>query len=562
MKNFVLLLAMTLWLLASCEDKHPKADLVIFNATIHTLNLKEPKAEAVAVKDGKIVYVGNNLNANNWLSDSTKVLDLKNKTIIPGLIDGHAHLMGIGYNLMNLDLSKTESFEQILEAVKEKVAGAKKGEWIIGRGWHQEKWDSLPVLTVQGFPIHDSLSAISPNNPVVLSHASGHLVFVNQKAMKLAKITKKTENPEGGEILRDEDGKLTGIFNEAAVDLIYRKIPEPTDEKNIQALNMAIEECLKNGITALHDAGVSQREISLYESFYNQGMLNMRIYAMLDGSDRDLLKLWFKKGPMTDNEFLQVRSIKIYADGALGSRGALLMEEYSDAPGEMGKKITPPDEILRITEKAFETGFQVATHCIGDRANKALLNIYKIVLNSDTTKANPRFRIEHAQHLTEDDIPRFGEMGIIPAMQAIHMSSDRPWAIHRLGEERIKEGAYVWRKLIDSGARISNGTDAPVEPVNPIANFYAAVTRKTLDGDPDGGYEPDQKMTREEALLSLTYNNAYASFQEDIKGKIEAGKLADFTVLSQDIMTVDEDEILNTEVEYTIVNGEIKYQKN
>lgn len=554
-------MAICLWFLVSCADKHPKADLVIFNAVVHTLSDKEPKAEAVAIDSGRIVYVGNNLNAESWVGDSTLILDIEGKTLIPGFIDGHAHMLGIGYNLIHLDLSNATSFEEVVAAVKTRAKKAKKGEWIIGRGWHQEKWDSLPSPMVSNFPTHDSLSAVAPNNPMVLSHASGHLVLVNQKALKLAKINAKTKDPEGGTIIRNEDGKATGILNESAASLVFNIIPEPTDEQNIQALNMAIEECLKNGVTALHDAGVDQRTISLYESFYNQGMLKMRIYPMLDGSDEELLKLWFKRGPQTENDFLPIRSVKLYADGALGSRGAWLMEEYSDAPGEMGQKITPPDELLRVTEQAFEAGFQVCTHCIGDRANKAMLNIYRIVLNSDTTVANPRFRIEHAQHLTEDDIPKFAQLGVIPSMQAIHMSSDRPWAIDRLGEERIKEGAYVWRKLIDSGATIANGTDAPVEPVNPIANFYAAVTRKTLNGEPDGGYEADQKMTREEALLSLTVNNAFASFQEDIKGKIEIGKVADLTILSQDIMTVDENKILNTEVLYTIVDGKLVYKK-
>ncbi|UXP30800.1 amidohydrolase [Reichenbachiella agarivorans] len=548
-------------LFVSCIDRHPVADMIIFNATIHTLSDKEPKAEALAVKDGKIVYVGNNLNANTWLGDSTEVLDLKGKTVVPGFIDGHAHMMDLGFSFLNLDLSKAKSYPEIIQMVKSKVDSSKKGEWIIGEGWHQDKWDSLPSTMVKGFPVHDSLSLISPNNPVVLMHASGHVSLINERAMKRAKISAKTENPIGGEIIKTEEGAPTGILNESAQRIINKIIPQPSDEKKIEALNLAIEECLSNGITALHDARVSQKTITLYESFLANKMLKIRIYAMLDGSDEALLKHWFQNGPKTDSEFLTVRAIKLYADGALGSRGALLLEEYTDAPGETGLKIASSDHILRVSQEAYAKGFQIATHCIGDRANREILNIYKIVLQSDTTKANPRFRIEHAQHISTDDIPRFGQLGVIPSMQAIHMSSDRPWAIDRLGEERINEGAYVWRKLIDSGATIVNGTDAPVEPINPIANFYASVSRKTLEGEPEDGYEPDQKMTRMEALKSMTCNNAYGSFQEDIKGKIEIGKLADFTILSQDILTVKEQEILQTQIEYTIVNGEVMYKR-
>ncbi|PIB34336.1 amidohydrolase [Reichenbachiella sp. 5M10] len=546
--------------IASCVDRHPKADMVIFNAQIYTLSAKEPKAEAVAVSDGKIVYVGNNLNANNWVGDSTQIIDIEGKVLIPGFVDGHAHLMGIGYNLIELDLSQTTSYAEVIEKVQTRIASAKNGEWIIGRGWHQDKWDTIPN-PIAGFPTHDSLSAISPNNPVILSHVSGHLSLVNEKALKLAQITHKTEDPTGGQIIRDEAGKATGILNETAVDLVTSIMPIKTDEEKIEALNIALEECLKNGITAVHDAGVDQSIISLYESFLSNQMLHIRIYAMLDGSNETLIKHWFSQGPKVDNDFLTIRSIKLYADGALGSRGALLLEEYADAPGEMGKKLTSSDYIVRITQEAFEKGFQVATHCIGDKANRETLDIYEIILKSDTTKANPRFRIEHAQHISQDDIPRFGRLGVIPSVQAIHMSSDRPWAIDRLGEARIKEGAYVWRKLIDSGATLVNGTDAPVEPVNPIANFYASVTRKTLDGSPADGYEPEQKMTRQEALRSLTINNAYGAFREDKKGSIEIGKLADFTILSQDIMTIAEDQILSTQIEYTIVHGQIKYKK-
>ncbi|MDW3209588.1 MAG: amidohydrolase [Reichenbachiella sp.] len=561
--TYFLLALVAICLQFSCADKHPKADLVLFNGNIYTLNETEPKAEALAVTDGKIVYVGNNVNANQWVADTTQIIDLEGKTLTPGFIEGHGHLMGIGENLINLNLLKTKSYDEIIEMVKAKVDEAEDGEWILGRGWHQDKWFVLPENMIDGFPSHNKLSEISPNNPVVLSHASGHMVLANEKAMELAGINQDTPDPEGGTIFKDLGGNPTGILNETAELLLEGVIPEDSDERRIQILNMAIEECLKNGITSFHDAGTKQKTIDLYESFLNNRLLKIRLYVMLDGLDEELLNNWYASGPRIGlgNNFLTIRAIKLYADGALGSRGALLLEDYEDAPGIQGLRLTPADYIMRVTEQGTKNGFQICTHCIGDRANREVLDMYEIVLKSDSTQANPRFRIEHAQHIAGDDIPRFGQLGVIPSMQAIHMSSDRPWAIDRLGEKRIVESAYMWQELISTGANVMNGTDAPVEPVNPLASFYASVTRQTLKGKPDNGYEPDQRMNRKQALQAYTINNAYGAFEEDIKGTIEIGKLADFTVLSKDIMKIDAKEILTTEVEYTIVNGEVLYQK-
>lgn len=561
--TFYLLAFLAICLDFSCIDKHPKADMVLFNGNIYTLNDAQPKAEALAVTDGKIVYVGNNVNANQWVADTTSIIDLEGKTLTPGFIEGHAHLMGIGENLLNLDLLNTRSYDEIVEMVKNKADSSKDGEWILGRGWHQDKWFVLPENMIDGFPTHHKLSEISPNNPVVLSHASGHAVLANAKALELAGITKDTPDPEGGAIFKDLGGNPTGILNETAELLLEGVIPEDSDDRKIQILNMAIEECLKNGITSFHDAGVKQKTIDLYESFLNNGLLKIRLYVMLDGSKEELLKNWYESGPKIGlgDDFLTVRSIKLYSDGALGSRGALLLEDYTDAPGVQGLRITPADQIMRVAEQGTKNGFQIATHCIGDRANHEVLDMYEIILNSDTTMTNPRFRIEHAQHIAGADIARFGELGVIPSMQAIHMSSDRPWAIDRLGEARIIEGAYMWQELISTGANVMNGTDAPVEPLTPLGSYYASVTRQTLDGTPENGFEPDQKMTREQALKAYTINNAYGAFEEDIKGSIEIGKVADFTVFSKDILKVPTQEILSTEVEYTIVNGAIRYQK-
>jgi predicted amidohydrolase YtcJ len=557
------LFALAISLLWACAEKHPKADLVIFNANIYTVHDAEPKAEALAVVGGEIVYVGNNVNANEWVADTTTILDLGGKMMMPGFIEGHGHLMGIGFNKLNLDLSQTKSYDEIVDMVATRVATAAPGEWILGRGWHQDKWFVLPEKMINGFPAHYNLSEISPNNPVVLRHASGHGLLANAKALELAQLDKNTPNPEGGDIYKDVSGNPTGFLNENAMDLMQEVIPEESDERRIEALNLAIEECLANGITSFHDAGVDQQTINLYESFLTNDLLKIRLYLMLDGSDEELIKRWYASGPRigTEKDFLTIRSVKLYAEGALGSRGALLLEDYTDAPGQQGLRIQALESIMRVAEDGFKSNFQIAVHCIGDRANQEILDIYEIIMKSDSTKSNPRFRIEHAQHMAVDDIARFGELGVSPSMQAIHMSSDRPWAIDRLGKKRIEEGAYVWRSLIDSGAVLMNGTDAPVEPVNPLASFYASVSRQTLSGTPDGGYEPDQRLSREDALKAYTINNAYGAFEEKFKGSIEIGKVADFTILSKDIMKIPLEEILTTEVEYTIVNGKIVYQK-
>lgn len=549
--------------LSQCGPPHPKADMVIFNAKIYTNKKDEPKAEAIAVKDGVITYLGNNVNANNWVDDSTTVLDIKGKTLIPGFIEGHGHLMQLGYLLQNIDLSSSKNYKEVIDLIKTSAAEKQAGEWIIGKGWHQDKWDSSYYENVNGFPYHDSLSYYTPDNPVILYHASNHLILANQKAMDISGISNDSKSTPGGEIIRDEEGDLLGVFNENAIKLISENLPSPDDKTKIEALNLAIEECLKNGITSFHDAGVNQEIINLYESFLKNDMLALRIYVMINGQDEQLLDYWFEKGPVIGlgNGYLTVRSIKLYADGALGSRGALLQEAYSDADSVYGQRIQTLEDILRISTDAYNTGFQVCTHCIGDRANNEILDLYEIIIESDSTKENPRFRIEHAQHIAKEDISRFGSLGVIPSMQAIHMSSDRPWAIDRLGKQRIEDGAYVWRDLLDSNAIIMNGTDVPVESINPIANFYASVTRKTLAGTPEKGYEPRQKMTREEALMAYTKNNAFGAFEEEFKGCIEKGYYADFTVLSQDIMKISEDEILDTEIEYTIINGKIVYIK-
>lgn len=561
---FTLLFIYSPIFLIICCGKKEKADLVIHNGTIYTMDESGPTAEAVAVTDGKIVSVGSNGEIKKLIGKETEVIDLQGKTMTPGFIESHGHILSFGRSKLKLDLNGLKNYDELVKSVAEAIKKAKPGEWILGRGWHQSKWDPPPSPMVRGFQTHHALSKVSPDNPVFLTHASGHAGFANAKAMEIAGVTKTTTLTGDGEIIKDDQGNPTGIFNENAEELINKHIPESTPDSDRRALALAIDECLAHGITTFHDALTTSEAIEIYKKFLNEGKLKVRLWAMINGVDEKLLEEYYTKGPEIGlgNNFLTIRAIKLLSDGALGSRGAWLLEPYSDRPDHYGHEIILMQYVYTVAKDALKHGFQLCVHAIGDRANREVLNQYEKTFKENPEAAKDhRFRIEHAQHLTSQDIPRFAQLGIIPAMQAIHMSSDRPWAIDRLGKERIEEGAYVWQKLLKSGARIANGTDVPVEPISPVACFYASVTRRTLKGDPPEGYEPDQKMTREQALRSYTLNAAYAGFEENIKGSIEVGKLADFTVFSQDIMKVPDDGLLKTVVEYTIVDGKVVYTK-
>ncbi len=567
MKRYFLLLTIALFF--SCAEKKSPADMIILGGKIYTADKSNPLVEAVAIEGDKIVYSGLLSGIEKFKDEETQIIDLQGKTMTPGFIESHGHIMGLGYNELNLDLMTVKSYDELVEKVKEAVAKAQPGQWIVGRGWHQDKWDKKPEKMVKGFQTHQLLSSVSPNNPVFLRHASGHAGFANEKAMKLAGVNQlsieKLERNlgEGGEVILDELGNPTGIFNERAQGLIGKFIPDATEETDIQALELAIAACLRNGITSFHDAGASRENINLFKKFKQEGKLQTRLYVMLTGFDRNLIYEWLKQGPEIDSAYLlTIRSIKLNCDGALGSRGAWLLEPYSDRPDFHGMATLPMDTVLKTSREALKYGFQVCSHAIGDRANKEILDLYETAFSENPEKSKDhRFRIEHAQHLHPSDIPRFGKMGVIPAMQAIHLSSDRIWAIDRLGEKRIKEGAYMWQSLLKTGAKLINGSDVPVEPINPIASFYASVSRKTLKGEPEGGFEPEEKMTREQALISYTLDAAYGAFEEKIKGSIEIGKLADFTVFSQDIMTIDEPELLKTEIVMTILGGKVLFNK-
>ncbi|WP_430467455.1 amidohydrolase [Winogradskyella ouciana] len=556
-----------LCVLACSNPKQETATLLIYGGTIYTVDSTSVTVEAVATNDNKILFAGSLEEAETYKNEQTKLIDLKGKTMTPGLIEGHGHFMGLGYNELNLDLMNTTSYQAIVDAVAERVKTAQPGEWIVGRGWHQSKWDSMPAETVHGFQTHHLLSEVSPDNPVYLKHASGHAGFANAKAMEIAGLQNlaldgvKKYEVEGGEVLVDASGRPTGVFNERAQTLITQHIPEKTSQSDAKAFQLAVEACHKNGITSFHDAGIGRETIALYEKMKSEGKMHTRIYAMLTGWEKDLLNDWYKKGIMVDEDHLfTIRSVKLNCDGALGSRGAWLLEPYSDRPDHFGHETLPMEFVKETSLNGLKHGFQVCAHAIGDRANREILDRYEMAFKELPDMANNhRFRIEHAQHLHPEDIPRFAEMNVIPAMQAVHMSSDRPWAIDRLGEKRIKEGAYMWQDLLQSGVPIVNGTDVPVEPINPIASFYASVSRKTLKGTPEGGYEPEQKMTRAQALKSYTLDAAYGAFEDHIKGSISVGKLADFTIYDQDIMTVGEEKILDTKVVMTIFDGKVVY---
>ncbi len=544
-------------------DSRLAADHVIYGGPIYTVG-GEGTAEAVAIKADTILFVGSKSDAMSFVSDASNVIDLEGKTLIPGLVEGHAHIMGVGYNLLNVDLREAKSYNEVVAMVEERAKNTPKGEWILGRGWHQDKWDEQPESMMKGFPTHDLLSERVPDHPVWLRHASGHAALGNAKAMELASIDGNSPQPDGGEIFMGLNNQPTGIFNETAQGLVGSAIPQNTMESDRRALKLALQECFKNGIVALHNAGSGPNNIKLFKELAQKDELDLRLYVMLNGRDEELLDEYFSKGIEENlyNNQLTVRSVKLYADGALGSRGAWLLKEYHDAPGVHGHNVMKMEAIEEITARAYKAGFQVCIHAIGDRANREVLDIYErtFKLYPEDAPKDPRFRVEHAQHFHPDDIPRFSELGVIPAMQAIHMSSDRPWAIDRLGKERIEWGAYMWQDLLQSGARIVNGTDAPVEPINPFPSFYASVSRRTLKGTPEGGYEPLQKMTREQALRSYTLDGAYGAFLEEETGSIEVGKWADLVIIDRDIMTIDEDEILSTNVLLTMIGGEIVYQ--
>ena len=554
----LLTLAMLLGPLTACGPAtHVEpADLVLRGGKIVTLDEGQPQVAALAARGGEIVALGSDAEMEPMIGEDTHVVELEGALAIPGLIEGHGHFLSVGLARMQLNLMNTTSWEEIVSMVEAAVAKAEPGSWIEGRGWHQEKWTSPPQANLEGLPIHDSLSSISPNNPVVLRHASGHALFANGRAMELAGIAPSTQPPEGGEIVRDSHGEAIGYFRETAMALVARQ-GEPSEAELRRMVELAGEECLSKGITSFQDAGSSVEVVQLLQHMAAEGELPLRLWMMIRDSNPDIAAaLPAIKVTGAGGERLSVGGIKHSIDGALGAHGAWLIAPYSDLSTSTGLNTTPIETIEESARIALEHGLQLCVHAIGDRANRETLDLFERNLAAQPNPTALRWRIEHAQHLNPTDIPRFAKLGVIASMQAVHCTSDGPWVPERLGDERSAEGAYLWRTLIDSGTVVTNGTDAPVEDVDPIPNFYAAVTRRMGNGEL---FYPEQRMTRQEALRAYTANNAYAVFEEDRKGTLSLGKLADVTVLSRDILTIPEEEILKTTVLYTIVGGEVAY---
>lgn len=544
---------------AGTADPSEAADLVLLNGNIATVNGAQPRAEALAAKDGRIVAIGTDADVEGLIGDATEVIDLEGRFAMPGFIEGHAHYMGVGQARLQLDLMDVESWEEIVDMVATAVGDSEPGELITGRGWHQEKWNQRPERHVDGLPHHGSLSAVSPDNPVILTHASGHATFANAYAMNLSGITAETADPAGGEIVRDTEGEPIGAFRETASGLLRPAragAPDPDPER---VALLAQEESFSKGITSFQDAGTGFGTAELYRRMVDSGHLKIRLYAMIRADTATLREnLADARIVGYGDDRLTVRSIKVSIDGALGSHGAWLLEPYNDLPSSAGLNTTSLEVARRTAELAMEHDYQYNVHAIGDRGNREVLDIFEDAYG-ESGDGDYRWRIEHAQHLHPADIPRFGEIGVIASMQGVHATSDGPWVEPKLGEERSEQGAYVWRKLWDTGAVVMNGTDAPVEDVDPIPSYYSTVSRMMATGEK---YYPEQALSRMEALESYTIKAAYGAFEEDIKGSLEVGKLADITILSQDLLTVAEEAIPETQVVYTIVGGEVVYRSD
>ncbi len=526
------------------------ADLIITGGRVYTLNSSQRVAQAVAVKDRHIIYVGDAAGVAPYRGLNTTTLDLGSKVLLPGFIDAHGHLLSLGRSLAELNLAGTLSAEQIRQMVQERQKSVSAGTWICGRGWDQNDWEK------KDFPTWQDLAGTEAN-PVYLRRVDGHAAWVNRAALDLAGINRDSADPPGGRILRDPQGHPTGVLVDNAIELVRPLIPQPTPAQRREWAKTALLECHCYGLTGVHDAGVDEQTLAIYQELQSAGELTLRIYALLDDADSTFLDAQLKKGPQVLEEHLVVRAVKLYADGALGSRGAALLEPYSDDPGNCGLLVNSPDYLYRRAKQALESGFQVCTHAIGDAGNRAALDAYERALRDKLLKDH-RLRIEHGQVIAPEDFARFAGLGIIASMQPTHATSDIPWAEERLGAERIR-GAYAWRNLLDQGCRLALGSDFPIESPNPLWGIYAAVTRQDQQGNPAGGWHPEERLTVEEAVKGFTIDAAYAEFAENTKGTIEVGKLADFAVLDRDIFDIPARGILQTKVAYTIVGGKIVY---
>jgi predicted amidohydrolase YtcJ len=553
-----LLMLCAVALLAGCRTQPvtEPATLIVHNAQVYTAHDAQPTAQAVAVRGDRIVLVGTSEAALALSGPDTRVIDAAGATLLPGLQDSHAHFVGLGASLQVLQLRGTTDYDAIVEMVRERAAHARPGEWIEGRSWDQNLWP------VKDWPTHDKLTQAAPANPVYLTRVDGHAALVNKAALDAAGITRDTPDPPGGRLIRTPGGEPTGVLIDTAQGLVARKIPPVSAEQLEDRILLADAEARRLGLTTVHDAGVPPATVEVYKRLIDAGKLKTRLYVMLQGP-LPVLEAEFKKGPVISHGGrLTVRAIKIGADGALGSRGAALLEPYSDEPATTGLMTTPPEDIYAQTLAASRAGFQTCIHAIGDRANRVVMSVFERVQAEVPGARDLRMRNEHAQILDAADIPRFAQLNVIASMQATHATSDMPWVPARIGAERTAEGAYVWQRLIRSGVIIANGSDFPVEPPDPLLGIYAAITRQDPAGMPEGGWMPDERMSREETLKSFTWNAAYAAHAEKDLGSLEVGKLADMVLLDKNVMTIDPPDILSTSVIATVIGGEIVFERH
>ena len=544
-----------------------QADLVLLGGKLVTMDESRPLATALAARGDRIVVVGDDAAVRPLIGPATRVIELNGKLAIPAFIDGHGHFLGLGESKRTLELRGARDWDQIVAMVGEAARKAPADTWIVGRGWHQSHWQTPPESNVEGYPHHEKLSRRTPNHPVLLIHGTGHMCLANAKAMELAGVDRKTPDPPGGKILRDRQGRPIGAFREAATELIERAYQQSrsrrtraeVEREREEEIRLATAECLAHGVATFHDAGEPLAVIDHFRRLAERGELRVRLWVMIGASPSALeARLPEYRLIGVGNNHLTVRAIKEFMDGALGTHGAWLLEPYNDVPGSAGMAVTPPDTIRRVAQLAVRHDFQLCVHAIGDRANREVLDIYRDVLREHPARTGLRWRIEHAQHLDPADVPRFAELGVIASMQGCHATSDGPFVVTRLGQRRAQEGAYAWQRLLKSGATIVNGTDVPVEDISPLRCFYSSVSRKMADGR---AFFPEHCMTRQQALRSYTLDAAYAGFEEQLKGSLTPGKLADIAVLSKDIMTVPEAEIPQAEVLYTIVGGKVLFER-
>ena len=559
--------------LGSSENKsnemENQADLVLLGGDIATVDADYGNVSAMAINDYKITAVGSDKEISEYIGEQTQVIELNGRFVMPGFIEGHGHYMSLGRSKQILDLNDVGDWSEIVRKVAVAVDKSKPGEWIFGRGWHQDKWQSVPSNAVDGVPINETLNKISPENPVILGHASGHAAFWNDAALEIAGVNDDTLDPEGGTIVRDSSGRATGLMRETAQRLIRgprseydgRLTPQQIELQNRERAKLAAEESLRNGITSFHDAGASFETIDFFKKLEAEGELDVRLYVMVRGESNALMDQALPQYKMVSegNDFLTVRSIKRQIDGALGAHGAWLLDPYLDLPETDGLVLETVEDISGTAEIGVKHGFQMNTHAIGDRANREILDLYENIWQQlDVDGKQLRWRIEHAQHIDPEDVPRFGGLGVIASIQAVHGTSDGPWIPSRLGDIRAKATSQPWRDLFNTGAILTNGTDVPVERIDPIASYYSSVTRKMINGD---AFYPEHKMTRVEAIETYTINNAYAAFEENFKGTLTPGKYADFIVLSKNLLTIKDSDIPSTLIDMTYVGGELKYQR-